>query len=389
LANSTQQPSLSSAQRYYAIRQVTLVGVVGNILLSIIKLIFGFIGQSQALIADGLHSLSDLISDGVVLVAAKYSSQDADANHPYGHGRFETVATIAVGGLLLIVAAGLLIDASHRLLEPELLLQPGLISLVVIVISLVIKEILYQYTVKVAKRIRSPMLQANAWHHRSDAISSLIVLVGVVGSMVGVQWLDAIAAIGVSLMIAHIGWTLGWSGVSELVDTALDEEQLQEIRELIQSVDGVCTLHELRTRRMGSQALVDVHILVNPRISVSEGHQIGEMVRHCLINNLEDIADVLVHIDPEHDEQAHPNLKLPLRHEIVARLQKKLVGSEMVKMIDEEQVTLHYLSGKLTIDIYLSLEIVQNMTNAQTLSQRFAAIAAEEPTIQTIRVYYY
>lgn len=389
MATHTAQPSVSSthSQRYYAIRQVTLVGVVGNILLSIVKLIFGFIGQSQALIADGLHSLSDLISDGVVLMAAKYSSQDADANHPYGHGRFETVATVAVGGLLLMVAAGLLMDAGYRLLKPELLLQPGLISLVVTVVSLVTKEILYQYTVKVAKRVRSPMLQANAWHHRSDAVSSLIVLVGLLGGMAGVQWLDAIAAIGVSLMIAHIGWTLGWGGVSELVDTALDDEQIKEIKEIIQSVDGVRTLHELRSRRMGSQALVDVHILVNPKISVSEGHQIGEIVRHRLISDLEEVGDVLIHVDPENDAKVHPNLKLPLRHEIITRLQKKWEKEGII--IDQEQVTLHYLGGKLTVDIYLSLEIVQNITNAQALSQRFATMAAEEPNIRAIRVYYY
>jgi cation diffusion facilitator family transporter len=379
--------SSAHSQRYYAIRQVTLVGVVGNILLSIVKLIFGFIGQSQALIADGLHSLSDLISDGVVLMAAKYSSQDADANHPYGHGRFETVATVAVGGLLLMVAVGLLIDAGYRLLKPELLLQPGLISLVVTVVSLVTKEILYQYTVKVAKRVRSPMLQANAWHHRSDAVSSLIVLVGVLGSMAGVPWLDAIAAIGVGLMIAHIGWTLGRGGVSELVDTALDDEQIQQIKEVIQSVDGVRTLHELRSRRMGSQALVEVHILVNPKISVSEGHQIGEIVRYRLISDLEEVGDVLIHVDPENDVKAHPNLKLPLRDEIIARLQKKWEGEGIV--IDQEQVTLHYLGGKLTVDIYLSLEIVQNIENAQALSQRFAAMAAEELNIRAIRVYYY
>jgi divalent metal cation (Fe/Co/Zn/Cd) transporter len=199
--------------------------------------------------------------------------------------------------------------------------------------------------------------------------------------------LDAIAAIGVGLMIAHIGWTLGRGGVSELVDTALDDEQIQQIKEVIQSVDGVRTLHELRSRRMGSQALVDVHILVNPKISVSEGHQIGEIVRYRLISDLEEVGDVLIHVDPENDVKAHPNLKLPLRDEIIARLQKKWEGEGIV--IDQEQVTLHYLGGKLTVDIYLSLEIVQNIENAQALSQRFAAMAAEELNIRAIRVYYY
>jgi len=272
-------PKTSQKERYLAIRNVTLTGIVGNILLTIAKLIFGIIGQSQALIADGLHSLSDLISDGMILIAAKYSTQEADADHPYGHARFETLATVAVGVLLFLVAAGMLIDATRRLFDPTLLWQPTAISLAIAILSILIKEALYQYTIHVAKQVRSPMLQANAWHHRSDAVSSIIVLLGVAGTMAGLSGLDALAAIGVSLMIAHIAWSLGWGGIKDLVDTGLDYKQIIEIKNIIHSVDGVHTLHDLRTRKMGANALVDVHILVDPRLSVSEGHQIGEMVR--------------------------------------------------------------------------------------------------------------
>jgi len=375
------------SKRYIAIRNVTSVGVVGNILLTIVKLVFGIIGHSQALIADGLHSLSDLISDGVVLIAAKYSTLDADANHPYGHARIETLATVAVGGLLLLVAGGMLIDATRRLFDPALLWHPTAWSLAVAGLSILVKEALYQYTIYVAKRVRSQMLRANAWHHRSDAISSVMVLVGVAGSMAGVQWLDAVAAIGVSLMIAQIGGSLGWGGVSELVDTGLDSLQLAEIKKIIQSVDGVRTLHELRSRKMGANALVDVHILVNPRISVSEGHQIGEMVRTRLIDKIDEIADVFVHIDPENDEDYRPNLKLPLRNEITTRLQQHWQSLEAGRAI--EQITLHYLAGRLTIDIYLSLKVVQNLKEAQALSRRFAELAADEPGIHAINVYYH
>lgn len=374
----------SQKERYIAIRNITLLGVVGNVLLTIIKLIFGIIGKSQALIADGLHSLSDLISDGVVLVAAKYSTQDADAEHPYGHARFETLATVAVGGLLLLVAAGMLIDAARRLFEPALLWQPTAVSLAIAVLSILVKEVLYQYTVHVAKCVRSQMLQANAWHHRSDAISSVIVLIGVAGSMAGVLWLDAVAAIGVSLMIAHIGWSLGWGGVRDLVDTGLDDDQVIEIERIIQSVDGVHLLHDLRSRKMGANALVDVHILVDPRISVSEGHQIGEIVRTSLINEIEDITDVLVHIDPENDENSPSNLDLPLRDEVTKRLQQRWRCLETADPI--EQMTLHYLSGRLTVDVYLPL--VDNLQKAQDLSQCFADFAADEPDIDAINVYY-
>jgi cation diffusion facilitator family transporter len=379
---------ISQKDRYIAIRNVTLLGVVGNVLLTIIKLIFGIIGKSQALIADGLHSLSDLISDGVVLVAAKYSTQDADAEHPYGHARFETLATVAVGGILLLVAAGMFIDATRRLFEPALLWQPTAVSLAIAVLSILVKEVLYQYTVHVAKCVRSQMLQANAWHHRSDAISSVIVLIGVAGSMAGVLWLDAVAAIGVSLMIAHIGWSLGWGGVMDLVDTGLDDDQVSEIKRIIQSVDGVYLLHDLRSRKMGANALVDVHIsLVDPRISVSEGHQIGEIVRTSLINEIEDITDVLVHIDPENDENSPSNLDLPLRLEVTKRLQQRWRCLETAYPI--EQMTLHYLSGQLTVDVYLPLKIVDNLQKAQDLSQCFAELAADEPDIHAINVYYH
>ncbi|RKZ44420.1 MAG: cation transporter, partial [Gammaproteobacteria bacterium] len=365
---------LSSKERYIATRNVTLVGALGNILMTIFKLIFGIYGQSQALIADGLHSLSDLISDSVVLVAAKYSSLDADADHPYGHGRFETLATVIIGALLILVAAGMLIDAGRRLLEPELLWHPTGITLIIVALSILLKEALYQYTIYIAKQVRSQILRANAWHHRSDAISSVIVFVGIAGSLVGIHWLDAVAAIGVSFMIAQIGWSLGWGAVRDLVDTGLDKNQVNQIKKIIKSVDGVQTLHELRTRKMGADALVDVHIMVNPRISVSEGHQIGEMVRTRLTHEIEDVTDVLVHIDPEDDRNSNSNLNLPLRHEIISRLQTCWQSLEASHAI--EQFTLHYLSGKVTVDIYLPLSIAPELKEAQTLSQRFKDLGA-------------
>jgi len=375
-----------SRKRYIAIRNVTLLGVVGNILMTILKLAFGIYGRSQALVADGLHSLSDLISDGIVLVAAKFGSLDADADHPYGHARFETLATVALGVLLLLVAGGMLIDAVLRLLNPELLWHPTSITLVIATLSIFIKEALYRYTIYIGKQVRSQILEANAWHHRSDAISSVIVLVGVIGSMLGIFWLDAAAAIGVSFMIAYIGWSLGWGAIRDLVDTGLDKKQLNKIRNIIQLVDGVRTLHELRTRKMGEDALVDVHILVNPCITVSEGHQIGEVVRTSLINEVKEITDVLVHIDPENDKNSQPNLSLPLRHEITVRLQKCWQSLEIPDAI--KQISLHYLSGKLILDVYLPLRVAQNKKTARALSRCFSKFATNEPYIHTINIYY-
>jgi cation diffusion facilitator family transporter len=378
---------ISPQRRYIAIRNVTWLAITSNILLTLIKIIFGIVGHSHALIADGLHSLSDLLVGVMTLVAAKYSMQPPDVEHAYGHGRIETLVTIAGGALLLLMAIGLLIDAQRRLFNPELLLLPTTISLVAALLSIVIKEALYQYTMYIAKRVRSPMLQTNAWHHRSDAISSVIVFIGVAGSMFGFIWLDAVATIVISFIIGYIGLSLSLPGIKELIDTGLKKEQLLEIKTIIQSVEGVLGLHQLRTRKMGIDVLVDVHILVNPRISVSESHKISKAVRTRLITKIEEIVEVLIHIDFNNDEIIDPTLNLPLRHEIIARLQQYWQPLKANRAI--EQITLHYLSGKLTIDVDLPLNIVRDIEDAQRLSQQFSELVVNDPDIQAVNVYYH
>ena len=271
------------SKRYKDTIRVTLIGSVIDLLLGVAKITVGFIAQSQALIADGVHSLSDLVTDFAVLYAAKHSHREADDDHPYGHGRIETVTTVGLGIALIGVSIGIMIDATHRLFNPDTLLSPGMLALAVAAISVLAKEAIYQYTMVIARRHRSNMLKANAWHSRSDAISSIIVMVGIIGSMAGLTYLDAIAAIGVGIMIAKIGWDLAWHSLKELIDTGLETERVEEIRESILDVDGVSTLHILRTRQMGADALVDVHIQVESHISVSEAHYISETVRSKLI----------------------------------------------------------------------------------------------------------
>lgn len=379
-------PQTSQKKRYIAIRNVTWLAITINILLTFIKIIIGIVGHSQALIADGLHSLSDLLVGIMTLIGAKYSTQPPDIEHPYGHGRIETLVTIAGGGLLLLMAAGLLIDAQRRLFEPELLLLPTSISLAAAILSIGIKEAIYHYTIYVAKRVHSPMLLANAWHHRSDAISSLIVFIGVGGTMLGFLWLDAVATIGISFMIGYIGLSLSLPGINELVDKGLETEQLIEIKIIVQSVTGVRGLHKLRSRNMGINVLVDMHILVDPHISVTESHQIAEAVRTSLMAQRTEITSVLVHIDPEYDEKPQPSWNLPLREEITERLQQHWQSLGVGGAI--EQISLHYLSGKLMVDIDLPLTIASSIEEAQTLSQRFAELVAFEPDIHAINVYY-
>ena len=339
--------------RYQEVRKVTLIGSVVDLLLGIIKVVIGLLAHSQALVADGIHSFSDLFTDFLVLFAAKHAHREADEEHPYGHGRIETVATVALGIALLTVALGISYDAVRRMMAPELLLVPGVLALLAALVSVFAKEAIYQYTARIARRLRSNMLHANAWHSRSDAISSIVVVIGVGGTMAGLSWLDAVAAIVVALMIAKIAWDLLWKSLQELIDTALDAEQVGAISASIRDVPGVRSLHMLRTRRSGSDALVDVHILVDPRLSVSEGHQIGESVRKHLLEGTDEVTDVTVHIDPEDDELASPCTQLPLRDVILRRLQAQWQSLEPVPQVDK--VILHYLGGRVHVDVYLPL----------------------------------
>ncbi|ROR34189.1 cation diffusion facilitator family transporter [Inmirania thermothiophila] len=339
--------------RHRATRRATVIGAVVNVVLAAVKLVAGLLGHSAALVADAVHSLSDLASDAVVLYASREGSRAADAEHPYGHARIETVATVAVGGLLIGVAAGILWDAAERLLDPQRLLRPGALALAAAALSVIAKEALYQYTVLVARRVQSDLLRANAWHHRSDAVSSVVVLLGIGGVMLGIESLDAVAAVAVALMIAKVGWELAAGGVRELIDTGLEPERVREIRRVILGTDGVRTLHMLRTRRMGPHALVDVHILVDPRVSVSEGHQIGETVRARLMEALPEVRDVTVHVDPEDDTGGNPSEGLPLRGEVLARLERRWRHIPEAARIEE--VTLHYLEGRIHVDVVLPL----------------------------------
>lgn len=385
-ANSTPTLTEGRQARRDDTMRVTVVGAVVDFVLAVVKIVVGYLAHSQALIADGIHSFSDLVTDGVVLYAARHSHQDADEEHPYGHGRFETVATVGLGIALLGVAVGISLDALFRLLHPETLVPPGAWALVVAGVSILSKEMLYRYTVFVADRHRSPMLKANAWHHRSDALSSVIVLAGVGGSMAGIESLDAVAAIGVGIMIARIGWDLSWHSIRELVDSSLEPERVAAIRDAILSVDGVVSLHILRTRRMAGEALVDVHIEVAPTISVSEGHYISETVRNRVIREIEEVADVMVHIDPEDDETAPPPAGLPLRHELLERLETRWQDIPAAARI--EDVILHYLEGRIRVVLILPLEVLEK-TKADTLRAEFASAVAPVPEVASIQLYFH
>jgi len=370
--------------RYQEARRVTLVGSVVDLLLGVTKIAAGYIGSSQALIADGVHSLSDLATDGVVLFAMKHGSREADEDHPYGHARIETLATIVLGMALVGVAAGIAWDAILRVRHPELLMHPGWLALTVALISVLAKEGIYHYTLRVANRLGSDLLRANAWHSRSDAISSVIVAVGVVGAMAGLDYLDAVAAIGVAIMVAKIGGELAWNSARELVDSAMDPEQVARIRDAIQSVHGVTSLHMLRTRCMGGKGLVDVHLQVNPRLSVSEGHRISDRVRNEIMQQVDQVTDVMVHIDPEDDELVSPTRDLPLRDEVQGWLERLWANEPAARHI--EDTVLHYLDGKIHVEVLLPLDKMRDLDEARATARRLVQTASAEPRITDLQV---
>ena len=275
-------------------RRVTLVGAVVNFFLSLGKIAGGVVGQSQALVADGVHSLSDLVTDALVLFASRWGSLEADHNHPYGHERIETLATLGVGLFLLVVGAGFLVDSVSRLLSPERLLEPGWLAFALAVSSVLIKEALYRYTVRVARRTDSVLMMANAWHHRSDALSSIVVIVGIGGAMLGLLWLDSVAAAIVGIMLGWVGWRLIGEAATELVDTGLSRRELSALAATIDGVAGVRGHERLRSRRMGGRICVDVSIRVDGQLSVLDAQAIAERVRMRVIDQLPGQADVVV-----------------------------------------------------------------------------------------------
>jgi len=378
-AHENSAMEITAQQRHHAINQVTLWGVFVNLLLSVTKLAGGFIGQSQALIADGLHSLSDLASDAMVFIAAKHASEEADEEHPYGHARFETIATVALAILLVIVGLGIAYDAIVSLVTDKTIVKPDLFTLWIAAFSILSNEGLYHYTRQVGTRIRSNLLLANAWHHRSDAVSSIVVLVGIAGTQLNMPKLDAYAAIVVAVMIARIGFKLGYDSVQELVDASLEPDLVDEIRQKILSHEGVRELHMLRTRRLGHHAHVDVHILVAPRLSVSEGHHISETVEEMLIDSFDSINDVTVHIDPEDDEQEASSMHLPLRGELVDAL--KLEWSTIPELDAIDDITLHYLAGEILVEASMPLEKVGDPELTKDLQKRFNQASIAVPVV--------
>ena len=292
-----ENPEDISAEKQSAAKKSTLVSVAVNLALTVSQVFAGLLSGSQGLVADGIHSLSDLVADFVVLFANHHSAKDADEDHHYGHQRYETAASLFLGVSLLVVGLGMLWSAGHKIVNPIAASQISILALYVALGSLAAKEILFRYMLAVAERVRSSMLVANAWHARSDAASSLVVSVGIVGALFGFPILDSVGALVVGLMIVRTGWSFSWDALNDLMDRAASEEEHQHIEKIILSTEGVLGCHDLRTRKMGDMILVDVHIEVDANSTVQVGHDIALTAANQVKAQLP-VLNVMTHIDP-------------------------------------------------------------------------------------------
>lgn len=297
IADDTEDSSHTTAERAAAASRSTWVSVAVNLVLTTTQIAVGVFAKSQGLVADGIHSLSDLVADFVVLFASHHSKKDADEDHPYGHQRFETAASLVLGLLLLAVGVGMLWSAFRKLEAPETVQQVHAIALWVAAGALIAKETLFRYMLAVAKRVKSSMLVANAWHARSDAASSLVVGIGIIGNLAGYPILDPIAALIVGFMVAKMGWEFGWSAMHDLMDRAVDEQEVQAIRQTLVETPGVSGVHDVRTRKMGDMIVVDAHIEVDASITVEAGHDIAVVARQRVLQRHR-VLNLMTHVDP-------------------------------------------------------------------------------------------
>jgi cation diffusion facilitator family transporter len=289
----------SSEMRESLVRRVTWVGFVVNLFLAAFKIAAGILGNSQALIADAIHSLTDTATDIAVIAGSHFWSRPPDSSHPYGHRRLETLVTVFIGLVLAAAGVGVAWQAVSTL-HHDRSATPGIIAAAAALISIISKEIVYRWTAAKARRVHSPALAANAWHHRSDAVSSIPVLVAIGGAIVFPTWsfLDRVGAAVVSIFILHAAVKIIWPGLKELIDAGAPAAMRSRIRSMVHKNKKVHQVHNIRTRYISTSIQVDLHIVVDGSLSVREGHDIAEDVRDRIINEVPEVLDVVVHVEP-------------------------------------------------------------------------------------------
>ncbi|MBF0156332.1 MAG: cation transporter [Magnetococcales bacterium] len=384
--NPTPSPPspLSRDDRFLAGRRAALVGFITNLILTIGKIAAGLLGHSTAMLADGLESLSDMVADGILLLAMRIARRGADADHPYGHGKFETLATLATSLLILAMAGTIVTMAFGKFQEPSLLPPTG-IALVAAVVTILTKEALFRYTIAIGRRINAKAVIANAWHHRSDAISTVASLIGIVLGMYGWPLADPIAAIIVAFILGRLGIQFLGEAIRDLTDaaSAIDQEIQEKIASLVKTTPNVRSVHLLKARRLGPDILVDVHVVVHPHLSVSEGHQIAEKVRLALEDGIRGLIDVMVHVDTEDDQLTGAVPIFPDRHSLQERLEPCLDG--LAALSPPLRVVSHYATSGIRLELGIgassSVSLAVAQREAATLATR---IVQENPDIRQV-----
>lgn len=366
-------------------KRVTLVGAIWDTVLGLAKILAGYLSQSQALMADGIHSLSDLVTDVFVYIAADNARQEPDEDHPYGHLRFETLTTVLLGIVLVLVAIGIALDAYFSEGTPTVTWY----GLTAILATIAIKEAIFHYTRKAGEQIGSKMLVANAWHSRSDALSSVAVLVGMGGIYIGWPWADKVASVIVAILIGKIAIEMILENIAELVDTAPDKTILEQIKQTVNELPNVMQPHDLRARSMAGKIYLDMHIQVPSYISVSEGHYLSDTVIHKIKSQNKLVEDVLIHIDPDGalqptDTPSH--LLLPSREQIMADLPFLL--KEHATYIEFEEIKLHYLIGGLELDLIAYSHALPEATDVKNVNAQILEALTTMTYCNHIRVYW-
>lgn len=286
------------------IYKVTLIGSIVNVVLVVLKFIAGIVGRSSAMVADAVHSLSDLVSDAVILIFVKTASKPIDRSHRYGYGKFETLASLIVGCILVAVGIGILVEGVKDCIaffEGERGERPRMIALIIAVLSIILKEWIYRYTVKEGKKVDSPVLIANAWHHRSDAFSSIATLIGVAGSMfLGENGLifDPVAAILVSLYICKSGYDVIKPSLDELLEQSLPPETEKEIRQILKSTEGIEGIHNVKTRKVGNRIAIETHAVMDGKLSLEEAHRIATEAEKKIKKRFGSKTHIGIHMEP-------------------------------------------------------------------------------------------
>ncbi len=362
--------------------RVTILGAIINLALTALKIVGGVVLASPALVADGVHSLSDLASDIMVLWGLRHANRPPDDNHPYGHGRFETLATLALAAILALTGLGILWEGAGRMTEGAAH-AAGPVALAIVGLSIVVKEGLYHQTLRVARQTGSALLRANAWHHRTDALSSVVALVGIGAAQAGFFWGDPLAAMIIALMLLRVAWDFGKSAADELVDTQAPDFLREALETSLATSSGVEGFRHLRMRQHGARVVADVSVMVNPHISVTEGHRIAEAARERALAQVDALEDLIIHVEPAGHFEGFGAEHAPLRAQVEGQILTLALAHPMICRI--ERVHLDYFEDGLHLE--LLAELTPEADHAATEAQTLAAMQEALPDLAQLRLH--